>query len=363
MGTPLGPLCILDCNCLKAPDEAHRPQRTRQCALSHYWIWDACKKRKVYVPKTEVYRMHSVPNTKRSEGSCLRCSRGACKGPIGKLCAVHGAPYCPLPANVVVLGARNTTDGGMVYGWFARYEPLFPGDAANSKQLWRLEPRVVEEISEVMAGDPNLCESKLLTHYPDLVTSESDAVDFLKLACLRYTRVRDNMHNEVQRELEKKGKRKRAATPLQLLEGDGSISSKCLSEWSSPPTTPPLAAISADTEVEMEELTLEDAVLSTGREDVEKITCGVCLEENCEASERLHCCGSKVCYECDQTMRGLCVVCQRQEINARYYCSCCGMLRSLRYFGYPCLHCERPNICRECYCSFGDCAECDALRV
>ena len=86
----------------------------------------------------------------------------------------------------------------------------------------------------------------------------------------------------------------------------------------------------------------------------------VCLESK---NEGMRCtgCKSELCGACCENMRGLCPICDREDINAKYLCSCCGLLRQMKNSGLPCLQCNRPVVCSECYRGFGECSECDVL--
>lgn len=346
---------ILNGRNLTAPDEAHRPMRTQQQALSKYWVWDNLNRKKVYVPKKAVYRMHiEVAPMKRTECLCLKCFAN---GRIGERCDDHGTYYSPLPKNVIVLGARNITDGSISYGWYVRFEPAFAGDEKNANHLWRLSKEVVEEITEYLSADMHLCGSLLLTKFPDGSSDDrlqESGMEFESLACLRFSRTLDNMRYDW---IWKKNKRKMEMK----MRTSGT---KCVDESysdNSPPMRPLIGPADNPDVDEMEDISLGSAYGVHNGDCNMAVTCGVCLEEDNASREHTRCCVD-VCDECNQMLRGLCTVCQRTEINARYYCSCCGTLRSLRSFGYPCLHCEQANICSECYCAFGDCGNCDELR-
>ena len=99
-----------------------------------------------------------------------------------------------------------------------------------------------------------------------------------------------------------------------------------------------------------------------GESNATAANCIICFETCTTAYKRCSRsnCNIPVCGLCNERMRGLCGICDRNALNASYLCSSCTCTVSLDHFGYPCLACGLHNTCRQCYLDFRPCASCDA---
>lgn len=90
-------------------------------------------------------------------------------------------------------------------------------------------------------------------------------------------------------------------------------------------------------------------------------TCAICLEDGLVASPCVHkACKASVCQDCHVKMRGLCAICDRAKISGsvRFYCERCCSEVPLGHFGYECIGCNKPHICKDCHEEYGMCGEC-----
>ena len=278
------------------------PLRTRQTILSKWWL-ALPRRQRVYVPKAAIVRNHpTYPLTWNAKN-----------------------PWTLLrPADVKVLAAMDPK-GVMRYGWYARF---LTAEDPEGHFLTKIPPEVVARQIHCLAQDVELCESSLLTLFHDFdLSADRNGWSFQEFAELRYGRVAKNL--DLQDEREQRGKKRSR-------------------EWSTPPCSP-------------EHYLMGDNMMKcTYSVTHDPLKCLVCLEHH-KSGNKCGTCGGTVCNGCHQDMRGLCPICDRADINARYLCSCCGSLRRLRNSGMPCVQCSRPVVCAECYHAFGECSECDAL--
>ena len=91
--------------------------------------------------------------------------------------------------------------------------------------------------------------------------------------------------------------------------------------------------------------------------------CVVCLEERVSSTVRCRggSCAARVCATCHADARGLCPICDRGPINARYPCVRCMRLTPLREYGYQCISCHRRSLCKTCYTDFRECHACESV--
>ena len=77
------------------------------------------------------------------------------------------------------------------------------------------------------------------------------------------------------------------------------------------------------------------------------------------------CCGvaAATCRECNERLRGVCIVCQRHVLSAKFTCACCGTTDvALDDYGHPCDTCAARVLCSGCYSARAPCCACDPLR-
>lgn len=215
--------------------------------------------------------------------------------------------------NVVVLRALNI-EGEMLFGWFAK---------RKSNELERLSRNHVVNIALRCNQKQQMCS--LVTIYLDahFVTPR---IDFETLAMLRYEH-RHAMLTEIAR----------IASGRTAKQVYGVVIA---------PERPPCK--------------VKRRRKCKKQEDIQ---CAVCLETVAEfsAKHRRCKCDTHVCLGCSDELRGLCPVCHRTEINARFECLHCGHVYDLRYSGMPCVSCNKARICKNCYSNFEACVLCDAL--
>lgn len=92
--------------------------------------------------------------------------------------------------------------------------------------------------------------------------------------------------------------------------------------------------------------------------------CIVCLEDKaltfcCQAGT----CSSKLCSDCQTSMRGMCPICDRSKLRASYCCASCDAATQLQHYGAPCAECGDLICCTVCYKSFGRCTFCEQKAV
>lgn len=93
-------------------------------------------------------------------------------------------------------------------------------------------------------------------------------------------------------------------------------------------------------------------------------TCSICLDEgvpcvsNC-AHER---CTLAVCTACREKTRGLCPLCDRAKMSPAvgFHCHSCHEAVALSKFGHACFKCGEPQVCSDCFQTYGVCGECES---
>jgi hypothetical protein len=296
---------------VELPARPKLPLRTHKKALSTLWI--ASGDERVNVPWCAIYRDHNTPPLEMPPAACLGCSNG-------RHCP-HGWPL-PHPRDVVVVGARDM-DGILQYGWMVRV-------SAHPDRLVRLPLAIVNKLLAQMEESDAMLGSSLMTDFHDAYHT-IPAWEFEDIAVLRFARMKANL------KVVARAGRKRAR--------DEGVVSLCSSESGSDSgSLPPSPA--------------RPAPPRAGEG-----TCAVCLAEG-PVGQR-GCCGSQgaVCADCHAKLRGLCPVCDRRALNARYVCAGCGGAVPLKQYGMPCVRCAKGLLCEDCYCNFAECDECDVLKT
>lgn len=89
-------------------------------------------------------------------------------------------------------------------------------------------------------------------------------------------------------------------------------------------------------------------------------TCCVCLDdvEVREDSCPHKTCKLSVCTDCNEKMRGLCPLCDREKKEATFFCMTCSDVFPVQEFGYACTRCKRPSVCQSCHQCFEMCISC-----
>ena len=92
-------------------------------------------------------------------------------------------------------------------------------------------------------------------------------------------------------------------------------------------------------------------------------TCAVCLEETTVSSELCvqRKCTIEVCANCHRKTRGLCPLCDRSKLSptCEWMCHSCNSKTSLKNYGFECITCGRPHVCRDCFRSYSQCLQCE----
>ena len=91
--------------------------------------------------------------------------------------------------------------------------------------------------------------------------------------------------------------------------------------------------------------------------------CAVCLEETSVSSELCvqKKCGVEICADCHQKTRGLCPLCDRAKLSGacEWMCYACNNAVELKDYGFECIKCGRPHVCRGCFKSYSQCLHCE----
>lgn len=93
---------------------------------------------------------------------------------------------------------------------------------------------------------------------------------------------------------------------------------------------------------------------------VEAGTCAICLEDTQVSSSTCshNTCKLQVCSDCHAKTRGLCAVCDRSKNSCAFLCMTCDNLCDMDDYGYKCLRCDNPRLCKSCYQNFEFCVHC-----
>ena len=91
--------------------------------------------------------------------------------------------------------------------------------------------------------------------------------------------------------------------------------------------------------------------------------CAVCLEETTVSSELCvqRKCGLEICAECHQKTRGLCPLCDRSKLTnaCGWMCYSCNNAAELKDYGFECITCGLPHVCRGCFNTYSQCLRCE----
>ena len=235
---------------------------------------------------------------------CLGCAEPGC---------CHGWPRIR-PQNIWVVTTRSNMQP--VYGWFVCVD-------ARPNTLMRIPAtRMIALVQAVgFTAHERLLLQRLMAQYRDVTLLDEDERDFEVLLELRLDQQREVLRAEKQAR-----KRKRPATR------------------STPEATTPLPR--------------EDETCKPG-------VCVVCFGDDAGPCYTRTCCGNAgaICATCRSQLRGLCVLCDREYLNQRIPCACCGVRVGLAHSGYACGSCGAQSLCSACYHEYECCFGCDLIKL
>ena len=91
--------------------------------------------------------------------------------------------------------------------------------------------------------------------------------------------------------------------------------------------------------------------------------CAVCFEATTVSSELCvqKKCGVKVCADCHQKTRGLCPLCDRYKLSEScvWMCYSCNDTTELKDYGFECITCGKPQVCKSCFKTYSQCLHCE----
>lgn len=91
--------------------------------------------------------------------------------------------------------------------------------------------------------------------------------------------------------------------------------------------------------------------------------CAVCLEDTTVSSELCvqKKCEVEMCAECHQKTRGLCPLCDRSKLSktCAWMCYSCNTATALKDYGFECITCGKPHVCRDCFKAYSQCLQCE----
>tara|TARA_Y100000389_G_C17453560_1_gene516469 strand:+ start:1637 stop:2680 length:1044 start_codon:yes stop_codon:yes gene_type:complete len=91
--------------------------------------------------------------------------------------------------------------------------------------------------------------------------------------------------------------------------------------------------------------------------------CAVCLEETTVSAELCvqKRCGVEICADCHQKTRGLCPLCDRSKLSKScdWMCFSCNKAARLEDYGFECISCGKPRVCRGCFKMYSQCLHCE----
>ena len=283
-------------------DMPNGPPRRGVPELSNLWVRSSTGRR-ICIPSYAVHKFGDLVGCLRRPPPC-DCARG-------DMCPRNWPSVAW--SHVTVLTAIDE-EGLTVAGWFVR----FP---ATPRSLVRIPSTVVDTISASAAVGSDAWQMAD-------VSVLRPSVDFLTLAEARYAHLQFGALR-----LWRASKRRRSALAAQT------------------PAFPVVPSQWAD-------LALRNA--PRGLHDSE---CVVCFKEGPVLVAS--CCGvaAATCRECNERLRGVCIVCQRHVLSAKFTCACCGTTDvALDDYGHPCDTCAARVLCSGCYSARAPCCACDPLR-
>lgn len=283
-------------------DFPNGPPRRGAPDLSTLWFRSSTGRR-ICIPSYAIFKFGELVGCLRRPPPC-ECARG-------ELCPRNWPDV--KWTHVTVLTAIDE-EGLTVAGWFVR----FP---ATPRSLVRIPPTVVDAISSkaVVGSDAWRMAD---------VSALRPSVDFLALAEARYAHL--------------------VLGPLRLWRASKRRRGALATE---PPALPVVPSQWADCALRHAPHSLCDG------------ECTVCYKEGPVLVAS--CCGvaAATCRECNERLRGACIVCQREKLNAKYTCACCGATDvALSDYGNPCDTCAARVLCNGCYSARAACCACDPLR-
>lgn len=266
--------------------------------MSKYWLSPG-----VYVPHSAIYRDHCTAPLDFSEDTSVEYMQSLIRvPPLHKAWTALGAESwhglnLPDPKDVVVVGARRLHD-------LAEYdEGVFFGWHVRFKRtgdrLVRVPTQLVLAMHSAMMNNEHYKDSALVRLFPDC---SLEGKDFSQIANERFCAVK-----------------------------------RALSERAGFPPPP----------------------RKVRRRSLVKDHCALCLENGW-----LHpspCCGlsGAVCATCSDRTRGMCVLCDRHKLGAKFVCGSCDAVVKLSSYGFPCFVCHQGLLCQACYNRYGECRDCE----
>jgi hypothetical protein len=253
---------------------------------------------RIQVPRHCVWRDHKKCPLSPMPSTCMGCK-------LGNLC--DKGWYRPGASAIIVLRVRDHR-GKALYGWYVRFRTAPNRLVALPKSIvHQIAARLPEQIDHATAALD-------LSTFMDACMVVGSQQTFHELAIARFRR----LNELVSRACNTNTRKRKRELPI------------C------PPASP-----------------AHTVVLGT---------CVVCMDENTEIATR--CCGSEsqTCQSCSIRMRGLCPVCEREQMNDTYQCLTCRAAVKLDDYGYPCFTCNASALCADCYAENGECVECDPMR-
>ena len=219
------------------------------------------------------------------------------------------------PAQVKVLGCRDKF-GRVHFGWYVGFAS---DEDPEAKILHRIPESMVRRIVIWMEDQPCLAESTLLTTYPDayMTMEVPDACNFHEMMTKRCT--------------------------IATLTYVGSlIDGKSMLGMNQP-------VVMLGKRLRSGHLVGVFPQRKHVRGD-----CAICLEDRVVTSA----CCVKMCASCHNSVRGLCPVCDRGQIQESVVCENCGMDRAVIKSSFPCALCGEHRVCEECFTEYGLCSKC-----
>lgn len=91
-------------------------------------------------------------------------------------------------------------------------------------------------------------------------------------------------------------------------------------------------------------------------------SCSICLEEVEITPSK--CCGiaGGTCRKCNDNVRGLCTLCDRQMLTSTVRCNICRKKRIFQESCFPCCGCGRACVCVDCHANMEACWDCMCVR-
>ena len=217
------------------------------------------------------------------------------------------------PYHVRVLSCK--VPGSIVkYGWYVSFRCK---EDPKGRVLHRMPWNCVRRLTEWMEREPGFETSSLLTMYPDAFYTMCSGQGFEKL----------DFHGMLTKKcmLTTLGY---VGSLMKVTKEPAQFSGKRLRNGS---------------------LIGPERVLNTKKKTRED--CSICLEDRVVSRQ----CCLNVCASCHDAVRGLCPICDRNIMNSKFDCPCCGKEVRLQECAYPCISCSTSALCSACYTEYGSC--------